>query len=81
MERRLINMDKIIDKILIRSGFMKRIIAKTIEKYIHKQFGKNAEIFFGDTDVVYEDNVLMIDITKLHIEIESKDLLTMIDDL
>lgn len=72
-------MNTLKDVILLRTPFGRMLMNKAIEKYIRQQLKKEAEVYVGDVDVVYENNNLVIDIQKVHIEMNGNNFLNLLD--
>ena len=43
------------DELKIKSGFMRGVVSKLVEKAIHKKFGYKVDIQINDVDVVVTD--------------------------
>jgi hypothetical protein len=44
-----------VDELKIKSGFMRGVVSKLVEKAIHKKFGYKVDIQINDIDVVVTD--------------------------
>lgn len=67
-------MEKLTDKILLRTGFGKKILSKMIGKIIKDKFGKDVDVYIGDIDAEYSDGELSLSIKNCNITMSASSL-------
>lgn len=72
-------MEKLTDRLLLKTNFGRKLISRLIVKSIKEKLGKDVEIYMGDVDAEYSDDELTISITNCTLTMDGKSVMDLLN--